>query len=765
MNSFQINDNWRVVGGMEEDEVVRIDFPCDALIFRNKDFSRADGNRNGFYRSENLCVQKRVEFPKAEKLFLELEGAREKVDVYVGADCIATVTDSAKYLADVTEYAGSTHNVTLSFSSSENASKYTGLGLSGGIKFVSAGDCLYVAPDGVCVATVSNDLKAELLCRIDVVNDGDAARSVTALVQAFNARGRRITKKARKLRIQARTAKSFYVPVRLTRRYDWSFADPYLYSLSVTLDDEGETVDIATVGFGIRRMELEKGSLLCDGRKTRIRGVVAKHDNFAVGAAAFDTAEAKKAALLKECGFNAVRYVGVPAEAALTALDRAGLMCVVDLFDTLSQPKSIGDGHEYFKNNYERVVESSVKTLRKHPCVIAYGIADCPSESYGRGEGATYGKEIVELIKKYDDTRFTIASAAELVPSAEEMIKLGVRPDKVRSAEHSDTMLSLSREKNAFRDLTADWFALADVAGYANLHQRYQSDMLAAPKNIIGTASRADKVFEIIDETDSNGVLGDFVCALDGLGGADKGDGFAGNRCTVDGDIDITGKTKPRSIYRKICMGARNKSVIVVSDPECEDDETESKDGWNLPRFLGKPVTVKVFTGGDVVALYLDGKLVGRKLAGRINKYIATFKVNYYPGKLEAVSFRKGVECSRCSLETASSPKALKLVCDDKKVVLSQGNMAFVEILVTDKEGRAATRAQREVEVTVGGDGELYALTNADPELSLPASVKTISVYEGRALAVVRGTGEGKMTVKVTGDGLLSNKITIKVKP
>ena len=69
------------------------------------------------------------------------------------------------------------------------------------------------------------------------------------------------------------------------------------------------------------------------------------------------------------------------------------------------------------------------------------------------------------------------------------------------------------------------------------------------------------------------------------------------------------------------------------------------------------------------------------------------------------------------------------------------------------------------MEVTVGGDGELYALTNADPELSLPASVKTISVYEGRALAVVRGTGEGKMTVKVTGDGLLSNKITIKVKP
>lgn len=765
MNFLQINDNWRVLSESDGEDSANVDFPFDALIYRNKDFSRADGNRNGFYRSESLCVQKRIEFPKAERLFMEIEGAREKADVYVGADCLATVTDCAKYYVDVSEYAGKTHAVTLSFSSSENASKYTGLGLSGGIKFASASDSLYIAPDGVCVSTVNNDLKAELLCRIDVVNDGDTARSVAASVQVFNARGRRVTKKARKLRIPARSEKSFYVPLKLTRRYDWSIADPYLYSATVELIDGGEMLDSASTKFGIRRVELEDRNLLVGGKKTRIRGVVARHDNFAVGAAAIDVAESRRAALLKECGYNAVRFVGVPAETALDALDKAGLMCVVDLFDVLAQPKAIGDGHEYFKSNYERIAENSVKTLRKHPCVIAYGIADCPGESYGRGEGAACGREIAELINLFDDTRFTIASATELVPTAEEMIKLGVRPDKVRSAEHGDTLLSLSREKNAFRDLTADWFDVADVAGYANLHQRYQSDMLAAPKNIIGVGSRPDRVFEIIDETDSNDVLGDFVYALDGLGGAESGDGFVGSRCTTDGDIDVTGKTRARSVYRKICMGARNRSIIVVPDPESEDEETESKDGWNLPRFLGKPVTVKVFTGGDVVALYLDGKLIGRKLAGRINKYIATFNVNYYPGKLEAVSFRKGAECSRCSLETASSPKALKLVCDDKKVVLSQGNIAFVEILVTDKEGRAATRAQREVEVSVVGDGELYALTNADPELSLPSSVKTISVYEGRALAVVRGIREGKMTVKVTGDGLLSNKITVKVKP
>lgn len=765
MNLLQINDNWQVTSGGDGEES-SVSFPFDALIYRNKDFTRADGNRNGFYRSERLCVKKRLEFPKAEKLFLEIEGAREKLDVFVGASCLATVKNPAKYLVDVTRYAGSAHTVTLSFSSSEDAAKYTGLGLSGGIKFVSASNSLYIAPDGISVETAAADDKAELICRIDAMNDSDGSLSVSANIQILNAKGRKVTKKARKLRVPAHTQKSFYVPLRLTRRYEWSLSDPYLYTAEVTLSDESGQIDAACASFGIRTAKLDGKSLLIGGGRTRIKGAVCGHDNFAVGAASFDVAENRKVALLKECGFNAVRYVGVPTEAALDALDRAGLLCVVDLFDALAQPKDIGDGHEFFETDCERIVESSVKTLRKHPCVVAYGIADCPPESYGRGDGARCGKRIVELISSYDDTRFTIASATELAPTAEEMVKLGVRPDKVRSAERSDGLLSLSREKNAFRDLTADWFALADVAGYSYLHQRYQSDMLAGSTAVIGTASRPDKVYEIIEETDKNGVIGDFVSpVIDRLGAEEKGDGFTGSRCTTDGDIDVIGHIKARSIYRRICMGARNKSVIVIPDPESEDDETESKDGWNLPRFLGKPVTVKVFTGGDVVALYLDGRLVGRKLAGRVNKYIATFKINYYPGRLEAVSFRKGSECSRCSLETASSPKALKLVCDDKRISLSESNLAYVEILVTDKEGRAATRAQREVEVTVSGDGELYALTNADPELSLPASVKTISVYEGRALAAVRGTGEGKMTVKVTGDGLLSNKITVKVKP
>lgn len=766
MKFSEIDNNWLIQNGSDESE--RADFPFDALIYREKDFSRVGNAPCGFYRSETLTVERKVDFPKAEKLFLQIEGARSIADVYIGSSCFATVTNPCKYLLDVSAFKGQTHTVKMTFVAPENSSVYTGLGVSGGIKLLSASDPLYIAPDGVSVICDESGERTVLAVSVDVVNDSGSARRFALSCGIFNARSRRVGRRARKFRIRAHSSKTFIVPVKLSRKYEWSLSDAYLYSALVALTENDKELDTALAPVGIRSAALDesKGFML-GGKRVRLRGGLLSHDNGIIGACSVPEAERRKAETVKSAGFNCVRYIGVPTEAALDALDRAGLMCIVDIFSVLVQPKSVGDKHEFFLDDFERVIESSVKTLRKHPCVIAYGICDCPPESYGRGEGASLARDIADAIKSYDDTRFIIASAKELEPAPYELLALGIMPDKVKAAVNSGSTMSLAREKNAFRDLTADWFGAADVAGYSNLYQRYQSDKPHAVRPIIGLDTNPKRIFDSLDETDRNGILGDFTAlATDTLGGGRaESDGFNSERCTTQSDIDITLTRKSRSYYREICMGARKTSKIVVLDPEREDDEDAVTDSWNWTRFLGRPVTVKVYTGGDVVALYLDGKLVGRRLAGRINKYTATFTVNYYPGKLEAVSFRKGAEYSRCSLESTSSPKAVKLSCDNKNLSLSGGNMAFVEVSVTDKEGRTVQRAQRDVEVTVSGDGRLYALSSADPGLTLPANVTSIPVYKGRALIAVKGVREGKMTVKVTAEGLLCGKITLKVKP
>lgn len=764
MNVLFVNDNWKT----KAVETRYVDFPHDELVFCERDYARAGGGKNGYYRSESFCVEREIEFPKAHKVYLEIEGARAVCDVFVGAECVACIVSPEKKLVDVTKFAGTINTVTLKFASFENSPSYTGLGLSGGISVKYATDSLYIEPDGMYVVTESDSSPAVLTAYVDIVNDSSEKRTFSLMTQTFNIRSRRVGRRTKKFKIRAHSSKRIAMPLKMLRHYDWSLSDAYLYTFAAELFENGKTLDNAQTTFGIRKAELDdQRGFVLSGRTVRLSGAVASHDNGIIGSSSRPSAEARKAAVLKDSGYNAVRYIGVPSENALDALDEAGLMCIVDIFDVLAQPKATCDGHLFFERDYVSRTIASVKTLRKHPCVIAYGICDCPPESYGRGEGAALGKKIVELIKKNDPSRFIIASASETVPSQSEMLALGARPDRVHAAMNTEGgMLSLSREKSMFRDLTADWFALGDVSGYSFLHQRYLSDVPLSKNKLLGVASRPDKAFEVIGESIRNGVLGEFTCpAIDSLGSDKVGDGISGERCEAGGDIDITCCRKARSHYREICMGKRNKSIIVVLDPENEEDESSARESWYFPRFLGRPVTVKVYTGGDVVALYLDGRLVGRKLAGKINKYVATFRVNYYPGKLEAVSFRKGSEISRCSLESVSSPKALKLSCDNKNISLSSDNMAFVEVAVTDKEGRKVTRAQRTIEVSVDGDGELFAFSSADPMLTLPASAKTLPVYEGGALIAVKAVQEGKITVKVTGEGLLSGKITLKVKP
>ena len=216
----------------------------------------------------------------------------------------------------------------------------------------------------------------------------------------------------------------------------------------------------------------------------------------------------------------------------------------------------------------------------------------------------------------------------------------------------------------------------------------------------------------------------------------------------------------------------RSESLITVSDPEAPQKTDsaghsvkEAHSVWNWPHNLGRNIDIEVFSGGEVVALYRDGKLIGRKLAGKINKHIATFRTEYYPGKLEAVSYHKGRECSRVTLESVTAPRTVKLNCGRKSA--AAGELIFVEICVNDKEGRLVPYASREVELSVEGSGELYALGSADPELRTRTGGENIcQVYDGRALAVIKtkSGGAGKITVKAAGDGLTCGKINLRVK-
>lgn len=752
MKSVDLNANWNIVAG--GDEAVR-DLPYDVTACAARDLGCSLGELNGYCPAESATFYKVVPAVKHGTAYIIISGALGYGDVYVNDEKVAQVCGHAPIKIDVTDKLTSVRNVLrLELTSVPGMSdKYVGLGIGGGVKLVTE-DKLDIVNDTLFVKTTAVGDKTYADTELCIKNDGDQAVKLVIDCTATNARDKRCGKKQKKLYVRARSKKSVTVRVRIPKAYEWTTNDPYMYRMTARIVSPDGEERVASTPFGIvsRSLNQTRG-LYVNGKNTLLFGAYVSHADFALGGVSSYIAEKRRFSALKAIGYNAVHFVGCPTDAALAALDDIGMYAYVDIFDVLVEGKAPLDGHIF---NYPCIgscdVAQSVVAMRNHPCVVMYGVADDVPECYGRNGGHEIIADIAQSIKLLDDTRPVTVSAREFVPTLKELEQAGVRkhPDSDAAA------INAGREKDLFGSLTANAFKSVDVCGFNYLHPLYETDRLKYGRLIVGSRTAADRAFEAVDETERNYVvIGDFGdCGMDYPGG-----GKLGELINTTGDIDATGNEKIQGAYKRIILGARNEAFIAVLDPDTEEPVAM----WNWPRYLGQTVTVRVYTSGDVAALYLDGRLIGRKLAGKINKHIAVFQTEYYPGTLEAVCYFKGVECARAQLKTAGSPKAIKLSAYEKNLSLSRGDVGIVSVDVCDREGDTVAYAMRNLTATVEG-AELLAFVNADPMLK-KIEHDTCPAYGGRALCVIRPTEEGKATVKVTGDGLLTSRISFKVKP
>jgi hypothetical protein len=181
---------------------------------------------------------------------------------------------------------------------------------------------------------------------------------------------------------------------------------------------------------------------------------------------------------------------------------------------------------------------------------------------------------------------------------------------------------------------------------------------------------------------------------------------------------------------------------------------------WSWAGAEGKPVTVEVYSDADEVELLLDGASVGIEPVGEKNRFRAEFEVTYAPGELIAVARTGGQETGRFTLRSASGPE-LAAVVDRNEVRADDTDLAYVTVTIQDADGVVALGADREVTVTVEGSGVLAGFGSAAPATEESFLDDVHTTYDGRALAVVRPTGPGTITVTVVADGSEPVSVTV----
>lgn len=160
-------------------------------------------------------------------------------------------------------------------------------------------------------------------------------------------------------------------------------------------------------------------------------------------------------------------------------------------------------------------------------------------------------------------------------------------------------------------------------------------------------------------------------------------------------------------------------------------------------------MVAEIYAPGDEVELFLNGRSVGRKAAGKTVGFITHFELAYEPGRLEAVAREKGVEIGRMALETAKGPKELRVEAEEGK----ENELVFVPIAVTDQQDAVFTNEQVLVKAAVEGALEAWMGTGNPKPLHNYTELET-ETWNGRAQLILRRRALGqRISVVIEAEG------------
>ncbi|WP_416971744.1 glycoside hydrolase family 2 TIM barrel-domain containing protein [Streptomyces sp. 4F14] len=776
-----------------------VTLPHDAMIGQDRVApDDPEGGAGAYFTGGVFEYRKTFAVPeelRGRRVQLVFEGVHRDATVHInGAYAGQRPYGYSQFIVDADPFLryGEDNEIRVEARAHQDARWYTGAGIYRDT-WMLTGDVVRVVPDGIRVTAleVEDDLAVVEVATL-LRNDSIAPRTLDLAVTVRDADGGAVTGDAVKVTVPPGEDVTVRSRLYLREPRRWDVDDPYLYDCRVVLGEGDTVVDQDGTRFGVRALQLDPvRGLRVNGRTVKLRGACVHHDNGPLGAATYSYAEERRVRLLKEAGFNAIRMAHHPmSRAMLDACDRLGMFVVDETFDVWTSAKTGFDYSLHFPEWWERDVEAMVAKDYNRPSVIMYSIGNEIPEA-GSPSGAVWGRRIAEKVRALDGTRYVTNAVNGFLAVMSDLAALrqggegaGVNSQMADAAD----MINHVSASGLVTARTAESFSVLDVAGMNYADSRYALDRDLFPNRIIlGTETfptRIDRTWQLVRE--HGHVIGDFTwTGWDYLGEVGIGrPQFAtpDNPRPVHtapfphllagcGDLDITGHRRPVSYYREIVFGLRAEPYIAVRRPEHHGLTpvggpwawSDAIASWTWPGWEGKPITVEVYADADDVELIGNGNSFGRRPVGAGHRFRTEFDLVYVPGELVAVAYRDGVEIGRDTLRWANGPLRLAVEAERPVVRADGGDLAYVALELTDEAGTVHTAADRVVRVEVSGAGELIGFGSAVPAGEERFDASERRTYEGRALAVVRPTGTGKIRVLASAPGCEPVEIVVTV--
>ncbi|WP_374975687.1 glycoside hydrolase family 2 TIM barrel-domain containing protein [Microbacterium trichothecenolyticum] len=794
MGRHSFNEGWTVrpkasiffeLGGTAPDAVA-VTLPHDALI--GEDRAAGNGRDSGFFPGGAFQYEKAFEVPEEwvnRHVELEFDGVYRDAVVFIN-DRFAGQRPSGyavfRVIANNFLRYGEINTIRVEARVHEDSRWYTGAGIYRDV-WLTVQEPVHVAADGIVVTTPQIEAdQAVVAIATRIQNDAPRPRTAEISTAILDPAGTPIGQDTAKVTVIPGEAAVLRQRLSVEGPQLWSVDRPALYRVVTTVVD-GDRIDERVTPFGIRLLQLDPAhGLRINGEVVKLRGACIHHDNGPIGSAAIARAEERRVELLKAAGFNAIRSAHNPiSPAMLDACDRLGMLVMDELSDVWTESKNSFDSALDFPEWWARDTEAMVRKDINHPSVILYSIGNEIPET-GDPINAVWGRRIAERIREIDPTRYITNGVNGMVAVIREFAAMAAQGDGAGGVNAlmggmNDLMGQISASE-LVSERTAESLAVLDVAGLNYGDSRYTLDLELFPHRItVGTETSPLRIADNWATINSQpNLIGDFTwtgwdyIGEAGLGRAayqdDSEPPFGGSfpwLLAWCGDIDITGRRRPASFYREIVFGLRHEPYIAVRRPETNGRTpipsvwawSDAIASWDWSVDAGTPLIVEVYSDAEEIELLVNGRSVGRCTVGAQQKFRAEFEAAYEHGEIVAVAYSAGVEMGRAVLTSPEGPTRLELTVDRHRITASPADLAYVDIDLKDAAGVPVTSDDRAVEVTVDGPAVLQGLASARPDTDERFTATSQTTFDGHAIAVLRPTGAGSVTVTVhTQDGL-----------
>ncbi len=765
-----------------------VTLPHDAMISKPRSASNPAASNGGYFPGGIANYRKKFTAPEEWQgdgpmgplsVQLEFEGVYMNAEVSVNNQLLRLQPYGySSFIVDITPYLAygkeNVIGVVANNTAQPNSRWYTGTGIYRHV-WLRVGGAVHIEPWGVFVSTPVVGREAavvQVTTELAGLNSLEGALLRSTILDAQGAVAAQVETATRLASVQQ--------TLLVKGAKLWSVEEPNLYTLLSEVLVGGSVVDTEKTTFGIRSITIDaENGLRLNGVPMKLKGGCIHHDHGPLGAAAFDRAEERKVELLKSAGYNALRCAhNPPSPALLEACDRLGFLVLDETFDAWTVAKTPNDYHLQFEDWWQRDTAAMVKRDRNHPSVFMWSIGNEILEGLGSPSGAEWSKRQADFVRSLDSTRpVTSALMGDFLALMEtgDMSKIFELPPAQEDLQ-----------KDRWAQMTANFCKALDVVGYNYQPQRYAVDGKKFPGRVIaGTETWGHMSYYFWTETARlPHVIGDFIwIAMDYIGEAGFGAVSFDGKPSLGapypyhlygcGDFDLCGIKRPQSYYRELLWGVRTAPFISVLSPELFGKNIAFNpwawepmlDTWTFPGQEGKPTQVDVYSIDEEVELFINGVSAGRKPAGAAVKNIATFKVTYQPGTVEAVGYKGGKETGRFKLVTASAPAALHLTPDQTVIKADTGSIAYVDIAIQDQLGVLVKHIEPDITVEVTGAGELFAVGTGNPISEEMYVGNHRKAYQGHLLAVLRSSGQpGEITLTARTKGLPPAQVKIQAK-